>query len=59
MSLEIQFKPGTLEMTLFHNGEPILYQPDKPSGEPWASQEEAAAWAEEYYAERFALPVEE
>jgi hypothetical protein len=30
------------------NNAPFLYQPDQPDGTPWASREEASAWAESF-----------
>lgn len=59
MTFGVNFEPGTLNMTLFHNDEPFLYQPHHPNGNAWNSRDEAIAWAEECYVDWVKANTEE
>lgn len=52
--MEITYKidPGTFTVEIFssENEAPFLYQPDWPTGEAWASLEEATEWTESFIA---------
>jgi hypothetical protein len=47
MRYEIDENDG-FAIRILHNGAelPVIFQPDWPDGTPWASKEEASAWAE-------------
>lgn len=52
-----------LEVSIYNDTqeEPIIYQPYYPDGAPFASQEAASAWAEQwiYELENYVPPVQE
>jgi hypothetical protein len=52
MSIRYEIEEGTNAVKVFYddNDFPSLYQPQWPGGQPWASAEEADAWAKLYVA---------
>lgn len=45
MSTRIVVEMPALIVNIYVNGQPVVWAPRAPTGEPWASYDEAYAWA--------------